>query len=108
MNTLIFIGLLGVFAYHSSSNGNEFYGSSASAKSLLLLSGTVGYIVYVVTLIWSFWHFAWWQPFLTALLSTMVVSPITAPLFQRNIFGMVVSPVAVIVFSILSIQGLIG
>lgn len=108
MNTLIFIGLLGVFAYHSSSNGNEFNGSSASAKSLLLLSGTIGYIVYIVTLIWSFWHFTWWQPILTALLTTLVISPITAPLFQRNILGIVFSPLAVIILSILSIMGLVG
>lgn len=107
MDTLIFIGLLGVFSYHCLAIGKEFRGSSEMARSILLLLGTIGYITFLVTLVWSFWHFAWWQPLVTYAAAT-IVGGITAIFFQRTVMGIIISLICVVVFSILSIIGLIG
>ncbi len=105
MATLIFIGLLGVFAYHCSASHKEFRGSSAMMKTVLGLCGSIGYIAHYATLIWSFWHYDWWQPIVTGIAS-ILVGGISAILFQRNIVGMLLSPICVIVFAILSVIGL--
>ena len=107
MSTLILIGLVGVFAYHSASNGNEFKGSSVWMKLILTSGGAIGFIAYIALVIASFWHYAWWQPIVTMLASTLIVAPITSPLFQRSMFGMVASPIAVVVCASLAIAGLI-
>lgn len=108
MTTLILIGLVGVFAYHSAANGNEFKGSSEWMKPMLTLGGTIGYISYIALIIASFWHYVWWKPIVTMIASTIIVAPITSPIFQRNIFGMIVSPIAVALFTSLAIVGLIS
>lgn len=108
MNTLILIGLVGVFAYHSASNGNEFKGSSTWMKLILTLGGTIGYIAFLVLTIISFWHYTWWQPIVTLLASTIVVAPITSAIFQKNILGMIVSPLAVVILTVLAIAGLVS
>lgn len=107
MSTLIFIGLLGVFSYHCLAIGKEFRGSSEMARSILLLLGTIGYITFLVTFVWSFWHFAWWQPLVTYAAAT-IVGGITAIFFQRTVVGVIACQLCVIVFAILSIIGLIG
>lgn len=107
MNTLIYIALLGVFTCHSVANGNESKGSSAGLKFMLLLFGALGYLLYAITLIWSFWHFVWWQPVVTALVTSIIIAPITAPIFQKNLIGNIISPVCVVVFSFLSIWQLL-
>lgn len=107
MTTLILIGLVGVFSYHSAANGNEFKGSSEWMKLMLTLGGTIGYIAYFTLIVISFWHYVWWKPIVTMIASTIIVAPITSPLFQRNIFGMIVSPIAVVVLTSLAIAGLI-
>lgn len=107
MTTLILIGLVGVFAYHSAANGNEFKGSSEGMKLMLTLGGTIGYIAFVALIIASFWHYAWWLPIVTMLAVIFVVAPITSPIFQRNLFGIIISPIAVVVCASLAIAGLI-
>lgn len=107
MTTLILIGLVGVFAYHSASNGNEFKGTSEGMKLMLTLGGTIGYIAFIALIIASFWHYAWWKPIVTMIASILIVAPITSPIFQRNILGAIVSPIAVIVLTSLAIAGLI-
>ena len=107
MVTLILIGLVGVFAYHSAANGNEFKGSSEGMKLVLTLGGTIGYIAHLTLIVISFWHYAWWLPIVTMLAATIIVAPITAPIFQRNVFGMIISPLAVVVCASLAIAGLI-
>ena len=101
------IGLVGVFAYHSAANGNEFKGSSEGMKLMLTLGGTIGYIAFVALIIASFWHYAWWQPIVTMAAVIFVVSPITSPIFQRNLFGIIISPIAVVVCASLAIAGII-
>ena len=106
MNTLIFIGLLGVFAYHCTSNDKEFRGSSDTARLIQGFAGSIGYFVYYATLIWSFWHFAWWQPIVT-FVAVIIAGSISAIVFQRTFFGMIISPIMVVLFATLSIIGLL-
>lgn len=102
----MFIGLLGVFAYHCTAIYKEFRGASYTVKELYGLAGGIGYFVYNGVLIWSFWHYEWWQPVVT-FVAALIVGAISAILFQTNIIGMMVSPVLLIVFAVLSVIGLI-
>lgn len=106
MVTLVFIGLLGVFSYHCSAIYKEFRGASKTVKELTGLAGNIGYLAYYGALIWSFWHYAWWQPIVT-FVAAIIIGGLSAIFFQKNIIGMMASPVLVIVFAILSIIGLI-
>lgn len=105
MSTLIYICLLGVFSYHCSAIDKEFRGSSGTAKLLTGLAGGFGYLAYYGTLIWSFWKFDWWLPILTFVIG-IIIGTISAIFFQRNVVGMILSPILVVVFAILSIVGL--
>lgn len=107
METLIFICLVGVFSYNCITIGNEFRGSSMMAKSFISIIGSLGYVVYLTTIIWSFWLFQWWQPIVTFICS-ILVGATTAFIFQKNLLGILISPIALIVFSVLSIIRLIG
>lgn len=106
MKTLIFIGLLGVFAYHCSEIGRHFKGSSASIKTIMVISGFIGIFLYYGALIWSFWRFPWWQPIVT-FISAIFARALSAIFFQKNMIGMLVSPILVLCFAILSLIGLI-
>lgn len=106
MSTLIFIGLLGVFAYHCTAINKEFRGSSKTIKELTGLASGIGYLVYYGVLIWSFWHYEWWQPIVT-FIATMIAGGFSAIIFQRTIIGMIASPILVFVFGALSIAGLL-
>ncbi len=106
MVTLVFIGLLGVFSYHCTAIYKEFRGASKTVKELTGWAGNIGYLVYYGVLIWSFWHYAWWQP-IVIFIAAIVIGGISAIFFQKNVIGMMISPILVIVFAILSIIGLI-
>ena len=106
MATLVFICLLGVFSYHTTTINLEFRGSSQKAKDVYGLLGGIGYLLYFISLVWSFWTFAWWQPIVT-LIASIAISGITAPIFQRTFIGVLVSPIALVVFQTLSIAWLI-
>lgn len=106
MGTLVFIGLLGVFAYHCTAIHKEFRGASKTVKELTGIAGGIGYLVYYGVLIWSFWHFAWWQPIVT-FVAAIIAGGVSAVFFQRNIIGMMISPIMVVVFAALSVIGLI-
>ncbi len=105
METLFFIGLLGVFAYNSSAIGKDFKGSSKSVRTLMRFSGGIGYMIYFIVLIWSFWHYEWWQPIVTAVISTLI-GGLSAIFFQKNLVGVLLSPVLTLIFALLSIIGL--
>lgn len=107
MTTLFLIGLVGVFAYHSAANGNEFKGSSERARAWLTHGGVIGYIAFLALIVASFWHYAWWQPIVTMAAVIFFVAPITSPIFQRNLFGIMVSPIAVFVLIPIAIASLI-
>ena len=107
MSTLIYIGLLGVFAYNCSANGSNFKGSSASAKNMQIVAGALGYLVFFVALVWSFWPFTWWQPIVT-LLASVFLGGFSAPIFQGNAIGIMVSPYLTALFAGLSIWGLVS
>lgn len=107
MDTLIFIGLLGVFSYHCLAIGKEFRGSSETARSIASFLGAIGYTAYLVVFVWSFWHFPWWQPIVT-FIAAIIVGGVTAIIFQRTVMGIIISLICVVVFAILSIIGLIG
>lgn len=106
MGTLVFIGLLGMFSYHCAAIHKEFRGASEFFKELTGLAGNIGYFAYYGVLIWSFWHYAWWQPIVTYI-AAIIVGGISAIFFQKNIIGMMASPILVVVFAILSVIGLI-
>lgn len=106
MSTLVFIGLLGVFSYHCTAIHKEFRGASKTIKELTGLAGRIGYLAYYSVLIWSFWHYAWWQPVVT-FITAILIGGLSAIFFQKNIMGMMISPVLVVVFAILSIIGLV-
>lgn len=107
MTTLVYIGLIGVFAYHCSAIAHDFRGSSYTIKSLMSISGGIGYMLHYALLIWSFWQFSWWQPIVTAVAS-IIVGGITAILFQRNFVGMILSPLLMVISAVLGLIGLIN
>ena len=105
MGTLFSIGLLGVFAYHCTYNGFVYKECPQNIKLLLKCFGVIGYLLYIATFIWSFWHFVWWKPWVIALITTHIVTPLTTPFFQKDMLGL--SPALVILFSFFSIWGLL-
>lgn len=107
MSGLIYIGLVYVFAYHSSENGKNFKGASLSWKALLNFTALIGQIAFYGLLIWSFFVYTWWQPLVLWVAST-IIGGFTAFLFQGNIFGNILSPILCYVFIVLSIVTLIG
>ena len=107
MITLVYIGLMGVFAYHCLEINRNFRGSSYKVKLLMGLSGGIGYSLYYAFLIWSFWHFSWYQPIITGFAS-MIVGSITAIFFQKKLVGMMLSPLLLVAFTVLSFIGLIN
>lgn len=106
MKTLIFIGLLGTFAYHCAQIGKNFKGSSFSIEFIMTIFGFVGTLLYYGTIVWSFWHFPWWQPIITFIIA-IPIGGFSAIFFQRNIFGVMISPILTIIFAILSVISLI-
>lgn len=106
MNTLIFIGLSGAFTYQCHEIGKNFRGSSILMKNVMILVGNIGYLAFLALIIWSFWHFPWWQPVVTFICS-MFIGGVTAIFFQRNIIGMLLSPILTLLFLILGIIGLL-
>lgn len=106
MGTLIYIAVLGILSYNCMANYNNFKGASLTIKNVFGLAGSVGYTVYYIALIWSFWHFAWWQP-IVAFIASIIIGGISAVFFQRNYIGMMSCPVLIVIFAILSIAKLI-
>lgn len=106
MSTLFFIGLLGVFSYHCATIHKEFRGASKVSKTLIGLVGNIGSLLYYSVLIWSFWRYDWWKPVIT-FITAIIVGSISAIFFQRNAFGIMISPYLVVIFAILSIIGLL-
>lgn len=104
--TLLYIGLMGVFAYQCTAISKDFRGSSVKLKLFMSISGGLGYLLYYAFIIWSFWKFPWWQPIVTAVVST-IIGAITAIFFQRNIVGILLSPWLMIASSVLGFIGLI-
>lgn len=107
MSTLIYIGLLGVFAYNSIEVYKNFRGISTLIKTVIGLIGNIGYIAHVGFLIWSFWHFSWWWPVCIAI-ATMIVGGLSAIVFQRGLIGILISPILTVVFFVLSIIGVLA
>lgn len=104
MATLIYISLLEIFAYNATANYQQFRGRSMTIKNITGLLGGVGYTIYYITLICSFWQFEWWQPII-AYIASMVLGGISALVFQRTLVGVMITPILVIIFAILSIVG---
>lgn len=103
---LIFICFLFVFSYHSSENGRQFRGDSQFMSFMLTVIGGIGWIATYVALIWSFWPFKWWQSILTSVCG-VELGALTSPLFQRTVLGIILSPILVVVFGILSFVNLL-
>lgn len=100
MTTLIYIGLVGVFAYHCVAITQKNRGSSSLFRMAMQTIGGIGYLLHYAFLIWAFWQFDWWMPIVTAVAS-IIVGGITSILFQTNLLGAILSPLLVIVFAIL-------
>lgn len=106
MSTLIYIAALGIFSYNSLANFKDFKGASSTIKDVFMLAGIIGETVYYIALVWSFWHFAWWQP-IVAYVASLIIGGVSAVFFQRNYIGMMSCPVLIVIFAILSIAKLI-
>lgn len=105
MKALVFICLLWVFHYNCSEIARNWKGSSSTLETVVSLEGLIGKLLFLITFIWSFWHYEWWQP-IVAFIVTMFAAGIIANLFQKTLIGMMVSMVAVPVFSTLAIISL--
>ena len=105
MSALIYITLLNTLSYHCAENFNNFKGRSEIAGAIIGLIAGIGNITTWITLIWSFWHFTWWQP-IAAYFASMIIGALTAPLFQRNIFGSLATPILTITLAVLSVVAL--
>ncbi len=101
----MFICFLYVFSYHSSENGNQFCGTSHLLSFMLPVIGGVGQLAALVALIWSLWLFDWWQPIL-AYVCSILLGGLIAPLFQGKIIGILLSPILVVLFGVLSFWSL--
>ena len=97
MNTLLFIGLLGLFSYNCATIGNEWKGRSTNLKTAYVIGGALGYLLWFASLIWSFWHFDWWQPILL-FIATIFISGLSAIIFQKNLIGMILSLIGLLTF----------
>ena len=105
MNALIVICLLGIFAYHSGAIGNQFKGSSALLKNAAVFAGGFGYLVFFVSIVWSFWPFSWWQPIVTLVLSVLL-GGLTSSIFQRSFAGVIISIVAALILCVWAISNI--
>lgn len=93
MGTLIYVALLGFFAYNCHYLGSKFKGSSLAMRNALAISGGIGFLAFFVFIIIGFFHFTWWQPLL-ALIAPAFISIIASRVLD-NILGMFLSIVAV-------------
>lgn len=101
MKTLLFVGLLGVFAYHCQAIGHDFKGASMKIKRIFDWSGSINYLMFIILLVLCFWHFPWWMPIIVFFAST-VVGGLTAIFFQKSLIGNILSLILVEVFYFLS------
>lgn len=102
MITLLSIAALGLFSYHAVEIHNAFKGAFGEAKIIIGFIGNIGRIMYFIGLVWSFCLYPWWYP-LVALIGTIIISGITAFVFQRTLIGIVTTPVLVIATAVLSV-----
>ena len=72
METLIYIGLLGIFSYLSVHYAQTFKGRSEGVRFILYTFGYVGHLGTLAFIIWSFFQFTWWQPIVTAVVSMLL------------------------------------
>jgi len=107
METLIFISCVYIFAYNSCEIARNFQGSSAGIKLWTGLTGNICHIASYALFIWSFWHYDWWQPII-AYIASIFIGGLSGIFFQRNIIGMMLSPVLAIVFTVLSVINLLN
>lgn len=101
MGTLVYVSILGVFAYNCHYLGSKFKGSSLAMRNALAISGGIGFLVFFVFIIIGFFHFTWWQPLL-ALIAPAFLSIIVSRVLD-NILGMFLSIIAVIVLIVICI-----
>ena len=106
MTTLIFISCVYIFAYNCCEIDRNFRGSSKGLRLWIGLTGQICHLASYALFIWSFWHFDWWQP-IVAFIASIFIGGISGIFFQRNIIGMILSPILATTFVILSIIGLI-
>lgn len=107
MNTLVFVGLLGIFSYFNLKAAKNFRGSSLMVKSILLFSGAIGYWSFYAYLIWAFFLFAWWYP-IVVLVITSILGGILDVLLARSPIGMLLSMIACPIFWMLGLLSLLN
>ena len=106
MTRLIFISCVSIFAYNCIEIDKNFRGSSQDARLWIGLTGQICYIMSWILFVWSFWHYDWWQP-IVAYIASIVLSGFSGIFFQRNLIGIMLSPVLAIIFTVLGVVGLI-
>jgi len=107
--TLVWIVLLGIFAYNCTYAGKNFQGRSTTIGFLLSIFGAIGYLAFFAFIIWSFFQFVWWKPILAFVVSIVLGG--SFGLFSNNLtvkaISTIISIIAVPIFIILSLIGLL-
>lgn len=106
METLIYIGLLGIFSYLSVHYAQTFKGRSEGVRFILYTFGYVGHLGTLAFIIWSFFQFTWWQPIVTAVVS-MLLGGVVAGILYNSLVMKLASMIAVPVFLVLSLMALL-
>lgn len=99
---LLFISFAYIMAYNCCEISRNFRGSSGLVRMLIGLIGNICHIASYALFIWSFWHYDWWMP-IVAYLGSIIFAGFTALIFQRTLIGMMLSPVLLLLFTILSV-----
>ena len=107
MNALIIIGLLGIFSYLNAHYAKIFKGSSVTVRSVCHILSYIGFLSFLLFVIWSFFQYPWWQPISAALVS-MLLGGFVSRLFPDSLIMKLVSMIAVPVFFVLSLMALLN
>ena len=90
---MVYVALLGAFAFVVQRGYNNFRGTSETAKTMLAIVGGLGYLAFFIFLIWGFFRFAWWQPILAFV--GAVVAGVVLDMILNNSFGEIIALLAV-------------
>lgn len=96
---IILLSLLSVVSFIAAQAASTFRGSSTFAFTSLNLAGGIGYIAFLVFVIWGFFKFPWWVSTIS-LIAPFIVVPFITPLVQM-VIPRIISTIAVPVLIIL-------
>lgn len=107
MEILINIGLLCIFSYLNMYYAQTFKGSSTAIHSIFHALSCIGFLSFLVFVIWSFFQCPWWMSICTPLVS-MLFGGLMVRLFPHSLVMKFISMIAVPVFFVLSLMALLN